>query len=265
MTTRSFQHRLIHLAISLLFVVLGGRAAAANGAPARMCAVNTGLNPACPLTASGVSLHSTTLNTTATQHGVNLIVQRTLRSETQIFLSLPVQNSLTITGVGTADGIGDAMLGLWHVFSTHRGRLMHTVGGNASLPTGANAFTTGRTTLDPFYAISYAPLRYVQFVFTTDYAFGIGGTRLPFARRVQTLQFSPRAIIDLGHRFFISGSATQARVSGDYRYTSYVASSTVGFIGPHASFSLSYNMPLGLYSRNITFDHALTVDLSLRP
>lgn len=265
MKTGYLRHHLITLFVAILCVTLEGRVVVAKSNATNMCAVNSGLNPACPLTATGVSLRSTTLNATATQTNLNFSLERALHGRTQVLILLPAYNALTITHVGSAHGVGDLSIGLSHVFLAHHGYLMNTIGGMISAPTGANAFSAGRVTLDPFYALSYAPLRNVQLVFTLDYAFGVGGTRLPFAPRVQILQFAPRAIIDLGQQFFISGSATQARVSGDYRYTSYVANATAGFVGHHASLSLSYSAPLGLYSRNITFYHAVTLNLTMRP
>ncbi len=249
----------------LLCTAAMGRAEAAPRAPVSMCALNTGLNPACPLTAAGLSSRFTELSPTAVQHRWSLFAQRALRGRTQLYIELPVQERRAIATIGTVQGFGDTVLGVNHVLSVRSERLMQTIGGTISLPTGADGFSAGRSALDPAYALSFAPLSRVQVVLGADYSFGIGGTNLPFAPRVQRFRLASRAIVDVGRDWFISGSASQARVTGDYRYTTYAAGATLGFIGRHTALSISYQVPLGTYSRNLTFDHSIELEFAVRP
>lgn len=256
---------LVLLLAALLCAGLVGRAIAAQTTPKPMCAVNTGLNPACPLTTIGISSSFDVLSETTVQHTWSLFVQHALRGRNQLLFELPVRDKLAIANVGTAQGFGDAVLGLNHVLSARPERIMQAVGGTISIPIGADAFSTGRSLLDPFYAISYASLKRVQLVFSTDYAFGVGGTKLPFAPRVQTLRFVPRAIVDVGRRMYVAASASQTSVTGTYRYTSYSATAVAGILDRHLALSISYAIPLGTYSRNVSFYHVVEVDLSVRP
>ena len=92
---------------------------------------------------------------------------------------------------------------------------------------------------------------------------------VPFGRLFLQKQPSPKATVTALYatRTILSYTTPgdTIRVTGDYRYTTYAAGATLGFIGRHTALSISYQVPLGTYSRNLTFDHSIELEFAVRP
>jgi hypothetical protein len=228
------------------------------------CAVNSGLNPACPLTQAGVEVSNTTLNEGASSRSDTLFGSLAIGGDQQWSASLPVYERLSVSGEGDAYGMGDFDFGYARVFVYKR--FAQTVGLSAELATGATAFSNGRTQLTPSYAASYAVGDRISLVAIAQYTFGAGGTKQPFAPQTRSFTVVPRAIVDLSKRGLYMAAELQGwNVTGDERYQAYAADATLGIARPHYNFAVTYGVPIARYTYDHVFYHTLGVQLSWRP
>jgi len=238
---------------------LGPTVALADSQP---CAENTGLNPACPLTAAGLIISDSELTDTAAEHDDTLVAQDAWGQRNQLGLQLPLHEHLAIAGVGDADGTGDADFSYNRVLTRSDEPFAQVVGAALIVPSGAVGFTSGYTEIAPLYTVSYAPLRWLQLLGEAQYTLGIGGTRIPSVPRAQTLRLSPRAIVDLWpHGAYASVAADVERVTGGYRYDAYDAGAVVGVVRHRYNLSASYRVPLDDFSRAHVFEHVFGLQL----
>ncbi len=253
-------------AIALFAAFAYAASARAQAASHAACGLAIGLDPACPITAIGVTATDTPLTAHATQHGIALDGRLARRGREEFDLVLPIANRLTIDGEGSASGAGDARLGYRRVLVRH-GRLAQTAGIALALPTGSDAFSSGRTRIAPSYAFSYALGDRVHLVLLGSYGFDSKGTRLPFSPRTQQLDVIPRAIVDLSQRYGIYAAieGDGARVTGDERYTSYTATARLGIVRRAWNLSASYTEPLGTFSYEHLYHRSLGVELRWQP
>lgn len=229
------------------------------------CAINTGLDPACPLTAAGASETTTVRTGTATAHADTAFGSLALGGDEQLDLSLPFYDHLGIAGVGNAYGMGDVGAGFSRVVA-RRKRIAQVIGLFATFPSGAIDFSTGRTELAPSYAASYALGGRISLVAIASYRFPVGGTNLPYAPRVQRFDFVPRVIADLSKRgLFAAAGIDGANVTGDERFQEYSADGVIGVATPRYALSLTYREPIAFYTWHHVYEHALTWSLSWRP
>jgi hypothetical protein len=229
------------------------------------CALNTGLDPACPVTSVNVTQSTTVRSSTATQRADVLSGSISFHDDQQVDLALPLYEHLDIVGTGNAYGAGDAAAGYSRVF-VRRKRIAHVLGLDASFATGAPTFTNGRTQLAPYYAASYALGGRISLVAIASYRFGIGGTTLPYGLRVQRFTLVPRAIVDLTRSgLYLAADIDGENVTGDERFQEYVADGTLGFAARRYAFSLTYREPIATYTWHDVFRHALLWRLSFRP
>jgi hypothetical protein len=229
------------------------------------CAINTGLDPACPVTSVNATQSTTVLSSTATQHADTLSGSIALQDDEQIDLALPLYESLGVAGSGDAYGTGDVGAGFSRVV-VRRKRIAHVLGLDAAFATGAPTFTNGRTQLAPFYAASYALGGRVSLVAVASYRFDAGGTTLPYGLPVQRFSFVPRAIVDLSKRgWYLAADIDGQSVSGDERFQEYSADGTVGIAARRFAVSLTYREPIATYTWHQLYRHELLWRLSLRP
>lgn len=228
------------------------------------CAVNTGLDPACPLTSVTASQTTTVLTSSASEH-TSTLAATLAHGDEQFDLSLPLFDHLNLAGVGNAYGAGDLHLGYDRIV-LRRKRVAHVLGLGVEVPTGAPTFTNGSTALTPYYAASYALGGRISLVALASYRFDAGGTRLPFAPRTQVFSLVPRAIVDLSKRgWYLAADIDGANVTGEERYQSYAADGVIGIAARHYAFSVTYREPIATYTWHRIFQHALRFDLSFRP
>lgn len=228
------------------------------------CAINTGLDPACPVTSVGVSQSTDVRTDTATEHGDSLLGTYALHGEQQIDLSVPFYRHLGISGVGDAYGFGDLHAGYSWV-AIRRKRIAHVVGLSTSFATGAPTFSAGRTQLEPMYAASYALGNRISLVGIVRYAFPAGGTTLPYAPRVQRFSFVPRAIVDLTRSgLYLAADIDGQNVTGQEHYQAYTADGVVGIATARYAFSVTYQEPIASYTYHQVFHRALLWKLSWR-
>jgi|GEM_PF-6587543 len=226
------------------------------------CGINTGLDPACPLTAAGVGLSNSALTDTATLRVDTIFGSIEWRGNEQLDISLPLYEHLGIADVGSAFGTGDMSIGFTRVFAGSK-RLAQVAGLSATLPSGAPAFSTGRTQLSTLYALSYALGDRISLVTIGDYSFDAGGTKLPFSPRTQTLSFTPRAVIDLSKVGIYSAIDMQgSNVTGDERYQTYQADATIGLAREHYNVSITYAVPIARFTRENVFYHTIGAQFS---
>lgn len=115
------------------------RAAQTTNSP---CSINTGLDPACPLTAVGVDNSTSVLTETATQHDTTFFASWDLAGDRQVSVTFPVYEHLGIAGVGDDFGTGDVGVGYMQAFGGTK-RLTQVAGLSASFATGATNFSVG--------------------------------------------------------------------------------------------------------------------------
>lgn len=228
------------------------------------CAINTGLDPACPLTSAGVTQSSDVRTSTATQHTDTLFATYDVHADQQIDVSMPFYDRLGIAGVGDAYGLGDLSAGYSWV-AIRRKRIAHVVGLSASFATGAPTFSAGRTQLEPMYAASYALGKRISLVGILRYAFPLGGTTLPYAPREQRVSFVPRAIVDLTRSgLYLAADVDGQSITGGERYQAYAADGVLGIATARYAFSVNYQEPIAFYTYHQVFHHALLWKFSWR-
>jgi len=227
------------------------------------CTINTGLDPACPVTAAGITGTQAALNESSTTRSDAIFASLALHGTQQLSFSLPLYEHLHIDGAGDAYGTGDAALGYTLAFDGRK-RLTQFAGLFASFPTGANTFTAGRTQLAPEYGASYALGERISLVAFGSYQFGAGGTKLPYAPLTQTLTLTPRAIVDLSRRFglYTAIDAQYGSVTGDERYQTYQADAFLGIARAHYNLAFTYRVPISAFTRENLLFHAFGAQLS---
>lgn len=226
------------------------------------CTINTGLDPACPLTAAGVDLSTQTVSANASEHTATLFGSWTWHDGAQLTLTAPVYMHLGIANVGDAYGTGDLELGFTQAFGGKK-RLTQVAGLSSTLATGATAFSNGATQLAPLYGLSYALGGRVSLVATGQYWFDVGGTKLPFAPRTQTLAIVPRAIVDLSRSGLYAAANLQGDdVTGNLRYQAYQAGATLGFARRHANLAVDVGYPITTYTREHIFYRSIGLQAS---
>ena len=229
------------------------------------CALNTGLDPACPLTAIGVSQSTQVLDANATQHGDTLFGSLDLHGDAQVNLALPIYQHLAIAGVGDAYGVGDLYAGFSRVI-VRRKRIAHVLGLAATFPTGAANFSAERAQVVPEYALSYALGSRISLVGIASYALPAGGTKLPYAPRVQRFRFVPRAIVELSKAGLYAAADIDGRnVTGDQRYQEYAADGTLGLVGHRYALSFTYRAAIATFTWHNIFEHDVIGTFSIRP
>lgn len=235
-----------------------------NAFLAMVCAINTGLNPACPLTQAGITSSTSVLSSDATQHTTTLFGSLALDDDRQITLSLPFFDHRDVAGTGNAYGTGDFKASYARVLP-ERKRLAHVFGLSVSAPTGSVNFSTGRTQLAPEYAASYALGGRIALVAIARYDFSAGGTTLPYAPRINRFSLTPRAIVDVTKSgLFIAGDIHGENVTGDERFQEYAADGTLGLVRRRFALSFTYREPIAYYTWHHVFNHEIEFGLSLR-
>lgn len=254
---------LVTLALLLAFALQPAIARATR--TSTICTINTGLDPACPLTAAGISASTIVLNGSATRHENNVFGSFTWHGNQQLTLSLPIHDHLGIAGVGNAYGLGDAVIQYTKAFGK-AGRLTKVAGASVSFATGAAAFSAGRTQLAPMYALSYALGDRIVLLAIAEYRFDVGGTKLQFAPRTQALTVTPRAIVDLSKSgLYFAADISGASVTGDERYQAYQSDGTIGLARRHYGIALTYSVPIAYFTRQNLFYHTLILQATWRP
>jgi hypothetical protein len=114
--------------------------------------------------------------------------------------------------------------------------------------------------------MSYALGDRVSLVAFGTYAFDIGGTKLPFAPRLQALSVIPRAIFDLSR----SGAYAEVgligtSVTGQQRYQAYKADGALGIVYHRFNIALRIADPIAYYTRERVFFHDVGFRTSWRP
>jgi len=249
----------------LLMLGLNAKAVFAAQTTDSPCAINTGLDPACPLTAVGIDDSTSVLTQTATQHEISIFGSWDLHGNQQLSVALPLYEHLGITGVGDDFGTGDIAFGYTRTFGGKK-RLTQVAGLSASFATGAVDFSAGSTQLTPLYALSYALGDRISLITIGQYTFGAGGTKLPFAPRAQTLTVIPRAVIDLSPSGLYTAVELQgSNVTGEERYQSYQSGMTLGVVHRHFNLAATYNVPIARFTRENVFYHDFGARLSWQP
>jgi hypothetical protein len=257
-------HRAARFALAVLALMLVPSLVRAQPADS-YCQINTGLDPACPLTSAGIDLSTSTLSGTATLHDDTIFGSMAWRGNQQLSIALPLFEHLSIAGVGDAYGTGDIGLQYTYAFGSGK-RLTQVAGLAATFPTGAAAFSNGSVQLAPSYALSYAVGNTISLVAIAQYAFPAGGTWLPFAPRTQEFTVIPRAIVDWSRSgIYTAFEAQGSNVTGDLRYQSYFAEATAGIARPHYNLSFTYAVPTTTFTRENVFQRRFSVQLSWRP
>ncbi len=258
-------HRLTSVVLGVSIVVCTVAPAAADPHASPSCAINTGLDPACPLTAASIDSGSTLLSDTASQHTDTLALSLAWRGDRQISVSLPFYQHLSIAGVGDAFGTGDMGIGYSFAFGGEK-RLTQAAGISAVLATGSNQFySTGRSELIPMYALSYALGDRVTLLAMGTYAFDAGGEKVSLAPATRAFTLTPRAIVDLTRSgLYAAADAQISAVRGDERYESYQADATLGYVRRHIGLAVTYREPVDPFTRAHVFRHAIDAQLSWR-
>ena len=248
-------------AVAVCFALLcAGHAPAATN-----CTINTGLDPACPLTAAGVQTGTAVFDSAATQRDDDLFASLALRADAQISVALPLYQHLGVAGAGEAYGSGNLALGYTRAFGGKK-RLTQFAGLDVDAAIGSTSFpAAARSQLAPLYGVSYAIGRHISLVTTAQYTFDVGGTRIPFAPMTQQLSVVPRAIVDLSKSglytaFGIAGSS----VTGQERYQAYQSDAVLGIARPRFALSATYSIPIAYYTYHHVFNHAFGFQFSLK-
>ncbi len=247
-------------ATTLQLSTLPGAAAAISN-----CAINTGLDPSCPLTSSGISTSDTALSDKATEHAVTVFSQTEWRGRNQLRLSLPIHQRFQIENTGSANGTGDLALQFDHVLTARTEPFMQVIGATLTVPSGSAAFSAGRVQVTPSYTLSYAARRGVQLMVTGDYTVDAGGARYAYAPSTQTLRVSPTALLEHRGGLYAAFNAEAYHVTGDYRYSAYDGSARIGkiFDGRYNVYA-GYELPFGPFTRDHVLHHALIFGFSLQ-
>lgn len=255
-------YRIVTAAVVLLLAALAPLTARASGA---VCTINTGLDPACPLTALGVQSSAQIPNATADIRSDTIFYSFAWHANRQIRIWLPLYSHLNILHEGDAFGTRDLGMSYAQILRVH-GRLTQVGGASATFPTGADAFSNGRTQLAPTYSLSYALGNRIALVAIGKYRFGIGGTKLPFAPRTQESTVIPRVIVNWPRTGLYGALDLQAsNVTGDERYQALRSDAILGIVRGHYALSLTYGIPATSYTYAHVFERTLRVDFSVRP
>ena len=226
------------------------------------CPINTGLDPACPLTAVGISDSTTALTQTATQHETILFGSWEMNGDRELRVTMPVYEHLGIAGVGDAFGTGDAAVGYTQAFGGTK-RLTQVAGLSVSFATGATNFSAGSTQLTPLYALSYALGDRISLITIGQYSFCAGGTKLPFAPRTQDLVIIPRAVIDLSRSgLYTALELRGSDITGEERYQAYQSGISLGIVHRHLNLAATYGVPIDRFTREDEFYHEFGVRIS---
>lgn len=229
------------------------------------CTINTGLDPACPLTGAGLTGAQQTITPAATLAGTTIFAQRAWNGRNQFRVDFPVREHLSINGVGSASGRGDLSAAFTTRLQPELARFDETLGAALTLPTGSDAFSAGRAYLDPSYSLTYHAARGISLIGLVDYAFPVGGTRLPYAPNLQTLNVRGRALAVAHNGIYGALEAGFAGVHGDERYTAYDGRVIVGAVFAHRyNASVWYDQPFSQFTKDHVFEHGLGFSLSLQ-
>ena len=246
-------------ALAVVIVSLASVPAYAADAP---CALETGLDPTCVITSNAVNLSTSQLNDAARSQTFGLTATRAWNDNQEVEIRVPVSNDLHVASIGNAYGAGDLGLGYSRIAGTFK-HLAAATGIAATVPTGAAAFSSGRTLLSPWSALSYRLGGRASLVMIGSYGFDVGGTKLPYAPRTQTLTLVPRAIVNLTRSGIFTALDLRYRsMTGEERYQAYSADMALGVLRGRYRLSLNYAVPINTFTRQNIVYHTLQVELA---
>lgn len=234
-------------------------------AHAQMCGTErakTGLDPTEFFSAAKVSIEGRILTPSARQTVQKLSLTRAFNAKSSVELAVPYRESLRINGVGSATGIGDAVIRYSHLLSCG-GRWRTAAAVQASFYTGSANFTNGALGLSPSAAVSYHAFRWMDLVLIPSYDFPLR-TRADFPL-LRSGAITARAIIAIPQGVYASAGFTHQHVTGTYRYGADSASFTVGAVlATRYNIGVFYEMPATNFTYALVQQSAMGVRLSLQ-
>jgi len=219
----------------------------------------TGLDPTQPVTSVGLMSRATTLTALAHETDRTLVASGAFGRRSELLLALPYRDSLSIDGIGSQNGVGDASLEYRYVLSSSKARFAQMAGLGLSLASGSATFSSGQTQLAPAYAFSYHIARRLTFITESRYSFALS-TKEGFPQ-LRGLDVTPTILASLSRRGVYAAFSTDIQgVRGAYHFTGCESTLRLGAVfSRRLNFSIYYTVP----TSNMTYNHILHVSYGL--